>query len=67
MVLESVQQVTTNGNALAITIPKKISEIMNIELGDYIRINWGEIIMKAKDRKNVRKAKKFKKEELPTI
>ena len=52
MGLSSVQKVSRSGNALIVNIPHKIVEIMGIDLGDYLQINWGEIVKKNNPKKN---------------
>ena len=44
MSLTTVQKVSKSGNSLVINIPKKIVDIMDIEISDYIEIIWGNII-----------------------
>lgn len=63
MTLKSIQKVSRSGNSLMINIPKKIAEILGIKLGDYIQIDFGEVIQgKVKSKKSNKKDKEVKKE-----
>lgn len=44
MGLRSVQKISRSGNSLTINVPKKIAEILEIKLGDYVEIDFGEVI-----------------------
>lgn len=60
MVLSTLQKVSRSGKALIITIPVKIREVREIELGDYVEIGWGQVV------KTEKKPQK-KKKELPEL
>lgn len=44
MTLQSVQKISRSGNALIVNIPQKIVDIMQLKMGDYLNIDWGEKI-----------------------
>lgn len=46
MGLQSTQQVWKSGTILCISIPQKIRAILGIDEGDYLQIDWLEIIKK---------------------
>lgn len=48
MVLSTVQKTWKSGTTLCISIPKNIETVLGIETGDYLQIDWTEII-KRKD------------------
>jgi len=52
--LKTPQKLWMSGNSLAISVPKKIAEIMGYKAGGYAEIQWGKFI------EAMKKAKKEK-------
>ena len=46
--LGSVNKVWRSGTTLVIAIPRRIREILNIQKGDYVEVDWGEIVKRDK-------------------
>ena len=44
--LRSLQKVWKTGEVLCIAVPRRIREVMGIQRGDYVEVDWGEIIKK---------------------
>ena len=58
--IKSVQKVSRSGNALIVNIPVKVIEILGVQLGDYLNIDWGEVIKVPKKTKKIQKKKEIK-------
>lgn len=64
--LSSTQKVWLSGSTLVVSIPRNVKDVMGIHKGDYLEIDWGEIIKRA-DNKKHKKEVQEESNELPDI
>lgn len=66
MALQTTQKIWTSGTTLCIAVPRKVCAILGINQGDYVQIDWLEVIkkenLKGEDVKPKRKKEKKEKE-----
>ena len=61
--LTSTSRIWKTGQSAVVTVPLSIKRILNIEFGDTIIVDWGEVIKKNENYQD----KKNNKEDLPKI
>jgi len=65
--IKTPQKLWMSGNSLAISVPKKIADILGYKVGGYVEIQWGKFIEITKKKKEKELPKLDKKEELPKL
>jgi len=63
MGIQSTQKVWKAGQTLSISVPKKVCAILGIEEGDYLQVDWAEVI-KQSDLKGEDVKKRIRKENI---